>query len=313
MKMRSKFLGINAKVALALLAVGSMFTSCYDTENGDVTAPYVAPDAMYFITGQVTDALTNQPVAGVGITVSGVLSGNAVTDAEGDYQVMYKVNGGTSGTVTVSAAAGNGYGAASGSINVVSIPNGQAASYVKNLRVNKTATGAEAIRVEVTTKMSEVTVVFQGWDPNGENYSIDYDVINNTNSPMSVEKSFPVQNGAKDLGREGTVSAELVQFADEYIIDHLDLPSGGIVVVNATENYDFLLPAQTALNNVSVKYSVAIMRYTFTSDTEVYVVHLGHIISRTYSFKGELLNTYHGHGHGHGHGGGLNAGGGIWE
>ena len=42
--MKSKFFSLNAKLALAVLAVGTMFTGCYDSENGDVNKPYVAPD-----------------------------------------------------------------------------------------------------------------------------------------------------------------------------------------------------------------------------------------------------------------------------
>ena len=38
--MKSKFFSLNAKLALAVLAVGTMFTGCYDSENGDVNKPY---------------------------------------------------------------------------------------------------------------------------------------------------------------------------------------------------------------------------------------------------------------------------------
>ena len=40
MKMKSKFFGLSAKLALAVLAVGTTLTSCYDSENGDVNKPY---------------------------------------------------------------------------------------------------------------------------------------------------------------------------------------------------------------------------------------------------------------------------------
>lgn len=71
MKMKSKFFGFTAKLAMAILAVGTMFTSCYDSENGDVTKPYVAPDPVYLISGTITDVETGAAITDATITVNG--------------------------------------------------------------------------------------------------------------------------------------------------------------------------------------------------------------------------------------------------
>ena len=59
MKMKSKFFGNGAKLALAVLAVcGTLFTSCYEkAEVDEATKP--AP-AKYYIAGTITDATTGQ-------------------------------------------------------------------------------------------------------------------------------------------------------------------------------------------------------------------------------------------------------------
>lgn len=70
--MKSLFSGLSAKLALAVLAVGTMFTSCYDSENVDVVAPSTPEPATYAIVGNITDAATGLPVyEGVVVTVDG--------------------------------------------------------------------------------------------------------------------------------------------------------------------------------------------------------------------------------------------------
>ena len=47
MNMKSKFFGLNSKLALAVLAVGTMFTACYDSGNGEVVKPKELRPAAY--------------------------------------------------------------------------------------------------------------------------------------------------------------------------------------------------------------------------------------------------------------------------
>jgi hypothetical protein len=319
MKMRSKFLGINAKVALALLAVGSMFTSCYDTENGDATAPYVAPDAMYTIQGQVIDGITLKPVKDITITVTGVINGSGTTDAEGIYRVVDFINGGTSGSAVVSASSSN-YAKVEASITIEVIPNGLSANYIKNLMMNPTDFTDSGVRVEVIPKSDTEPITVQGENPfDKDTYSPALDIVNNTNEPMWVEKIFDVQNGARIIDpattRAATRAANLSEFASQFINTHL----GQVVTTDApptvSETYSFLLPAKTALKSVTILYNYEDLKYTFTYGEQVEVVHVRNIISRIYSYNAVLLNMYHGHGHGHGHGHAdmPNSGGGIWE
>ncbi len=63
MKMKSNFLGLSAKLALAVLAVGTMFTSCYEEKGIDVTPVDPVPAPEYFIVGSVYSATTNEAIA----------------------------------------------------------------------------------------------------------------------------------------------------------------------------------------------------------------------------------------------------------
>ena len=57
--MKSRFFGLSAKLALAVLAVGFTFTSCYDSANDGIIVPgdvdVVIPAPKYEVTGYVTD------------------------------------------------------------------------------------------------------------------------------------------------------------------------------------------------------------------------------------------------------------------
>ena len=102
--MKSKFFGLNAKLALAVLAVGTMFTSCYDSENGDVTKPYVAPDAVYSFQGVVTNNITGEGVEGATIAFTGAVTGTATTDAWGNYELTVTQKDGVAGTVNMAVS-----------------------------------------------------------------------------------------------------------------------------------------------------------------------------------------------------------------
>ena len=66
--MKNVFCGFNAKLALALLAVGAL-SSCYEKEELDKT-PQKDPDpAKYFIQGNVTNAEDGTPLPSAKVTV----------------------------------------------------------------------------------------------------------------------------------------------------------------------------------------------------------------------------------------------------
>jgi hypothetical protein len=77
MKMKSSFFGRTARVALAVLVAGAMFTGCYK-DNGGGLEPITPPTpaqpvpAQYIVSGTVTDALTGGALEGVSVTVGAV-------------------------------------------------------------------------------------------------------------------------------------------------------------------------------------------------------------------------------------------------
>lgn len=88
--MKSIFSSLNAKLALAVLAVGTMFASCYDSENGDVTVNVKPDPAKYYIAGNVTNAETGEKLEGATIT----MNGERVTYTGSSFNI--EVAGGTS-------------------------------------------------------------------------------------------------------------------------------------------------------------------------------------------------------------------------
>lgn len=105
--MKSIFSSLNAKLALAVLAVGTMFASCYDSENGDVTVNPKPDPAKYVIAGNLTDAATSAAVYPTADrTVKVTIDGTEVTVNNDGYFV--KEDGLTAGSHVVEVIA-DGY------------------------------------------------------------------------------------------------------------------------------------------------------------------------------------------------------------
>ena len=131
MKMKSYFLGFNVKLALMLIAVCSMFASCYEKDEIDVPTPSTeAP--IYKVGGVVTDAETGEPLAGA--TVNGT-----TTDASGKYEFT------TSAGIQVIRVSKDGYKAETTSINVAEIENGKVATYIVNASLYRIPTYMENV------------------------------------------------------------------------------------------------------------------------------------------------------------------------
>ena len=87
MKMKSKFFGNGAKLALAVLAVcGTLFTSCY--EKAEVDQATKPAEAKYYIAGTITDATTGQE-----LTTAKVTLGDKSVTSSFNEQVNYKAEG----------------------------------------------------------------------------------------------------------------------------------------------------------------------------------------------------------------------------
>lgn len=89
MKMKSKFLGFNASLALMLIAICGMFASCYEKEDLDVSKPGSTIAPVYTILGAVQDGTDGGPLAGVKVSIQG--GAEATTGVNGAYSVTAKV------------------------------------------------------------------------------------------------------------------------------------------------------------------------------------------------------------------------------
>ena len=315
MKMKSKFFGFTAKLAMAILAVGTMFTSCYDSENGDVTKPYKAPDAVYTFVVTVSNGITGKPVEGATVTAGSTACAGV---GNGVYQaVVTNDQTGTKmpSTVTVSVAAGSDYEAATATVNVATIENGQAITCYANIIVNPTKYEPEGLKVETSSNLASETGSFTG-DKTLEGDNVEYvenmDIINSSDDPMQVTKNIKVFIGAKYVQEPAQTKAiDVIAELKKYI----ESVEGTVGTDFSTEvrPYSFLLPAKSALQKISVQYMYDDKTFNFTYNGVSYVAKTRRVVSVIFSNTPVLTEMYHGHGHGHGHGGDLNAGGGIFE
>ena len=320
MKMKSKFFGLNAKLALAVLAVGTMFTSCYDSENGDVTKPYVAPDAVYSFQGVVTNNITGEGVEGATIAFTGAVTGTATTDAWGNYELTVTQKDGVAGTVNM-AVSGADFEATTATVEIEKIGNGQSIVYFKNIVVNYTSYLPEGVKINTSNNSSSTEQIIQGEDAEGEGYIPDLDVINNTEEPIIVTYNFTVKTGSRisedlrDVMGAGVIGADTrVAFDDAkadikaWIVNDLGMePTAefGTRLYQAS----FTIPALQALKYVSVSYTIENQNYNYS-----YGAESGRVVTQTVlsvMFNANMVSVGHYHGHGHGHGNGENAGGGI--
>lgn len=315
MKMKSKFFGFTAKLAMAILAVGTMFTSCYDSENGDVSKPYKAPDAVYTFVVTVSNGITGKPVEGATVTAGSTACAGV---GNGVYQaVVTNDQTGTKmpSTVTVSVAAGSDYEAATATVNVATIENGQAITCYANIIVNPTKYEPEGLKVETSSNLASETRSFTG-DKTLEGDNVEYvenmDIINSSDDPMQVTKNIKVFIGAKYVQEPAQTKAiDVIAELKKYI----ESVEGTVGTDFSTEvrPYSFLLPAKSALQKISVQYMYDDKTFNFTYNGVSYVAKTRRVVSVIFSNTPVLTEMYHGHGHGHGHGGDLNAGGGIFE
>ena len=326
MKMKSKFFGLNAKLALAVLAVGTMFTSCYDSENGDVTQPYQAPNPIYTFTGTVINDVTGAPVEGASVSLTGAATANSVkTDEQGTYQFVLTPASGITGTVNVVVAdgtdsQGNEFKGKTATIeNVVAIEKGQTVIYYKNVVVNYETYIPEGLEVSSSSSTTTQDSEMQGHDETGKGYNEYLDISNESDSPMYIVRTFNVHTGSElvedkadifvSTNRGITDNEDAKAAIRNYIINDLGGvdPSAGFTTEPA--QYEYTLPPYCALNAVVISYQFETKNYDFTYQGESVHVVTRTVLSVTFASKTVAADQYHGHGHGHGDT--PNAGGGI--
>lgn len=301
MKMKSKFLGATAKLALAILAVGTMFTSCYDSENGDVTKPYVAPDPVYTISGTVTDALTNQILPSATITVNGT----AASNTDGTYTAKGQAG---ANTVVVSAT---GYGTVTRNVTIATLEKGEASTTVVNVALTKE--GAIDFDINDVTVAYNSTASVQTQVLTKEEH-VGLDLTADENSASFV-RNFEITVGAEITPDLETVFANapagLLEYAKSYLGAIIGQFGEKTVV---TAPYTIVIPPNFCVESVTIVYDGVETNYTFTYDNANYEVSVTGL--KSYTFSTQFLPNHgftHSHGHGHGHDSSLNAGGGIFE
>lgn len=321
MKMKSKFFGFSAKLALAILAVGATFASCYDSENGDVTKPYKAPGAVYSFVGTITNNITGTAVSGATVTLTGAATGTATADANGVYQIVLKAAEGAGfagGAVTVTVAAATNYATASATIDVTKLDAGQAATYYKNVVVNYTAFLPEGLKVTTHSNTTNSDVILSG--ENGENIGLD--IMNDTAEPLYIKRNFVVAAGiTAESNTPGVypwasskaISGDILAAVKAYVTAELGGKEPTEKFGKETQTFSILVAPMSALKKVTISYSFENKEFNFTYGAEKITVRTKSIVRVSFDYEETSFSHYHGHGHGHGHGGDLNAGGGIFE
>lgn len=118
MKMKSNLFGYSAKLALAVLAVcGTMFTSCYESDDADkISLPgFGTPE--YYVAGTITDANTGSLLSSATVTVDGA---NVVTD---NATFKQKISSYTDAAIKVVVSA-NGYFTVTKNVYLNEVKNG---------------------------------------------------------------------------------------------------------------------------------------------------------------------------------------------
>ena len=293
MKMKSKIFGLNAKLALAVLAVSTMFASCYDSENGDVPQPYEPEPAAYYVAGTITDLETGAPLAAT-ISVDGQ---TATATADGG---AYSIKLSAPGDGKVLTVEMDGYVAASRTFNVPTMQDGQVYTAVVNVAMSKSASDLD-VKVELINLPSEETRRFTSAEYPG------LDLIAEDEGAQFT-RTFVVEYGFTEPDLTG-VSAELAAWIEQYLGQNI-----GQFGEAREMAFDYVinLAPWTALVAVNLTYHMNELKYTFTTDSEQANVTVKGVNGLGFTLETTPNHNYeYSHGHGHDHGGNINAGGGI--
>lgn len=117
--MKSNFLGLSAKLALAVLAVGSMFTSCYEEKGIDVTPVDPLPAAEYSIVGSIYSATTNEAIS----VASSEITATSGTIAQ-PTPSSFKITGLTADAVVTITVNKAGFFTATRTVSVAKVADG---------------------------------------------------------------------------------------------------------------------------------------------------------------------------------------------
>lgn len=326
MKMKSKFLGLSAKLAMALFVFcGTTLTGCY-SENDDVAIPYVESDPIYTITGIAMDP-SGKPVSGVEVSVSsstavavagtkavanitttgangmysissendayGKRINNGVTPNKGSNTVKFSKDGKTVEFTVTLAEAGEG-GASIGTQNVVI----GADFNLPEIPGFKMTMGEVVKKVKTYTSAEDPNLDIVNSNDMKQDYSLNIMIKQGSVYEITVEDAF--------ASAPADVKADLIAYAKTNI--------GNVnEVEDASYMYNFDLPARSYLMSLTATGFATPYQYDITYAGVTYTVKLTNYGSYVFSREYGSWDHSHGHGHGHGHGEDYNAGGGIVE
>lgn len=294
MNMKSKFFGLNAKLALAVLAVGTMFTGCYDSENGDVVKPYEPADPVYYVAGTITDAETGAPL-NAEVTVNGV----SATITDGNYSAKGQVG---ENTVSVKMAGYNNDEAVERKVKIDAVAAGQAYTAVVNVALTKNPSDLDVTVQVLNMQASKANKRLTS----AENPGLD---LIGEDEGLKINRTFEVVYGFTEPNLEG-VSEDLAAYINQYLGQML----GVFGEARKMEvDYEINLYPWTALVAVNLDYDLNEITYLFTpAEGEAATVTVKGVTGYKFSIEATDNHNYsYSHGHGHGHGDNINAGGGI--
>ena len=286
--MKSRFFGLSAKLALAVLAVGFTFTSCYDSQSDNVIVPVtpgevVLPAPVYEITGYVSDFLTGSAIQGATVATP---IGSASTDATG----FYKITSGNPASGTVEISAGN-YQSVSFTLSMTTIETGMA-SYTVNASLKKDGY-VDGVVANQLGAGSETTVITTGLEE-----------LVNEGEETTKSVALAVKQGAR--WNKGLTRADNSAFLN-YIKAVYGISYVGEDFVPEEKTFDVKLAANSYVKSIVVTTEYVIEGFFMPGEAEANVIDR---VLRTV-IDPQFASIDHGHDdHAHGHGG-SNAGGGV--
>ncbi len=294
--MKSRFFGLSAKLALAVLAVGFTFTSCYDSANENVVVPgtpgeVVLPAPVYEITGYVTDFLTGNAIQGAFVTTP---IGSTTTDGTGYYKVTS--SSATSGVVEIAAT---GYQSVSLTLSITAIQTGMA-SYTVSAAL-KVDGYVDGVKVDQLGSFTEKKVVTDGLT----------EFVNDSDSEVTKEITLYVNSGAR-WNQAITRADDKTAFLN-YIKAVMGISYVGDEFVPVQKTFEVKLAANAYVSSIIVYTDALTESYLMPGDSEANIIDR---VLRT-RIEPQFVSIDHGHGHdsdshGHGHGGN-NSGGGTTD
>lgn len=294
--MKSRFFGLSAKLALAALAVGLTFTSCYDSANENVVVPVtpgeiVLPAPMYEITGYVTDFLTGNAIEGATVTTP---LGVAATDGTGFYKVTSA--SAASGQVEIAAA---GYQTAKFNLTITEVKTGMSC-YTVNAGLKKVGY-VDGVVIDQLGTGTEKEVITEGLET----------LVNEEDAEVTKEVTLKFKKGAR--WNKGITRADKEAFL-AYIKALRGIDYVGDVFPRYEVTKEIAVPANAYVSSIVLYTDFLIESYLMPGEDEANIIDR---VLRNY-IEPQYVAIDHGHGHddshdhGHGHGGG-NAGGGTTD